>query len=89
MERRQQETFGQKKWMRKDEEEHGPEERKEIWSRTSIMATRALGRPQSPRGLRQRDTFIFKGALEHKENEPWWLVVENRNGQVDTHQWHI
>ncbi len=64
------------------------EERKEICAAATLMATHAYTRnPESPLGkeidIQQWDTLIFKG--EHAENEHWTLV-EDRNGQVDTHQ---
>ena len=67
-----------------DEGEIRTEERKEICSGATLMATHAYTRnPESPIGkeidLQQWDTLIFKG--EHAENEHWRLV-EDRYGQV-------
>ena len=67
-----------------DEGEIRTEERKEIWSGATLMATHAYTRnPESPIGkeidLQQWDTLVFKG--EHAENEHWRLV-EDRYGQV-------
>ena len=67
-----------------DEGEIMTEERKEICSGATLMATHAYTRNQeSPIGkeidLQQWDTLVFKG--EHAENEQWRLV-EDRNGQV-------
>ena len=67
-----------------DEGEIRTEERKEICSRATLMATHAYTRnPESPMGkeidLQKWDTLVFKG--EHAENEHWRLV-EDRNGQV-------
>ena len=60
-----------------DEGECRTEERKEICSRTSLMATQAYTKnKESPLGkdidLRQKDTLVFKG--EHVDNEHWWLI---------------
>ena len=62
-----------------DEGEIRPEERKDICTGATLMATHAYtGNPESPLGkeiyLQQWDTLIFKG--EH------WRLVEDRNGQV-------
>ena len=67
-----------------DEGEIRTEERKEIWSGATLMATHAYTRnPESPIGkeinLQKWDTLVFKG--EHAENEHWRLV-EDRYGQV-------
>ena len=67
-----------------DEGEIRTEERKEICSGATLMATHAYTRnPESPIGkeidLQQWDTLVFKG--EHAENEHWRLV-EDRYGQV-------
>ena len=67
-----------------DEGEIRTEEKKEICSGATLMATHAYTRnPESPIGkeiyLQQWDTLIFKG--EHADNEHWSLV-EDRNGQV-------
>ena len=67
-----------------DEGEIRTEERKEIWSGATLMATHAYTKnPESPIGkeidLQQWDTLVFKG--EHAENEHWRLV-EDRYGQV-------
>ena len=67
-----------------DEGEIRTEERKEICSEATLMATHAYTRnPESPIGkeidLQQWDTLVFKG--EHAENEHWRLV-EDRYGQV-------
>ena len=67
-----------------DEGEIRTEERKEICSGATLMATHAYTRnPESPVGkeidLQQWDTLVFKG--EHAENEHWRLV-EDRYGQV-------
>ena len=67
-----------------DEGEIRTEERKEICSGATLMATHAYTRnPESPIGkeidLQQWDTLVFKG--EHAENEHWRLV-EDRCGQV-------
>ena len=53
-----------------DEGEIRTEERKEIWSGATLMATH---------DLQQWDTLVFNG--EHAENEHWRLV-EDRYGQV-------
>ena len=60
------------------------EERKEICSGATLMATHAYTRnPESPIGkeidLQQWETLVFKGL--HAENEHWRLV-EDRHGQV-------
>ena len=60
------------------------EERKEICSGATLMATHAYTRnPESPIGkeidLQQWDTLVFKG--EHAENEHWRLV-EDKYGKV-------
>ena len=67
-----------------DEGEIRTEDKKEICSGATLMATHAYTRnPESPIGkqiyLQQWDTLIFKG--EHADNEHWRLV-EDRNGQV-------
>ena len=67
-----------------DEGEIRTEERKEICSGATLMATHTYTRnPESPIGkeidLQQWDTLVFKG--EHAENEHWRLV-EDRYGQV-------
>ena len=67
-----------------DEGEIRTEERKEIRSGATLMATHAYTRnPESPIGkeidLQQWDTLVFK--REHAENEQW-RQVEDRNGQV-------
>ena len=67
-----------------DEGEIRTEERKEICSGATLMATHAYTRnPESHIGkeidLQQWDTLVFKG--EHAENEHWRLV-EDRYGQV-------
>ena len=67
-----------------DEGEIRTEERKEICSGATLMATHAYTRnPESPIGkeidLHQWDTLVFKG--EHAENEHWRLV-EDSYGQV-------
>ena len=67
-----------------DEGEIRTEERKEICSGATLMATHAYTRNhESPLGnainIQQWETLIFKG--EHAENEHWRLV-EDRNGQV-------
>ena len=63
------------------EDEIRSEERKEICSGATLMATHAYTRnPESRIGkeidLQQWDTVIFKG--EHTENE-YWRLVEDRN----------
>ena len=68
-----------------DEGEIRTEERKEICSVATHMATHAYTRnPESPLGkeiyIQQCDTLVFKG--EHAENEHWRLV-KYRNGQVE------
>ena len=67
-----------------DEGEIRTEERKEICSGATLMATHAYTRnPESPIGkeidLQQWETLVFKGL--HAENEHWRLV-EDRHGQV-------
>ena len=67
-----------------DEGEIRTEERKEICSGATLMATHAYTRnPESPIGkeidLQQWDTLVFKG--EHAENEHWRLV-EDSYGRV-------
>ena len=67
-----------------DEGEIRTEERKDICSGATLMATHAYTRnPENPIGkeidLQQWDTLVFKG--EHAENEHWRLV-EDRYGQV-------
>ena len=67
-----------------DEGEIRTEEREEICSGATLMATHAYTRnPESPIGkeidFQQWDTLVFKG--EHAENEHWRLV-EDRYGQV-------
>ena len=67
-----------------DEGEIRTEERKEICSGATLMATHAYTRnPESPIGkeidLQQWDTLVFKG--EHADNEHWRLV-EDRYRQV-------
>ena len=67
-----------------DEGEIRTEERKEICSGATLMATHAYTRnPEGPIGkeidLQQWDTLVFKE--EHAENEHWRLV-EDRNGHV-------
>ena len=67
-----------------DEGEIRTEERNEICSGATLMATHAYTRnPESPIGkeidLQQWDTLVFKGL--HAENEHWRLV-EDRHGQV-------
>ena len=67
-----------------DEGEIRTEERKEICSGATLMATHAYTRnPENPIGkeidLQQWDTLVFNG--EHAENEHWRLV-EDRYGQV-------
>ena len=61
-----------------DEGEIRTEERKEICSGATLMATHAYTRnPEVPLikeiDLQQWDTLVFKG--EHAENEHWRLVV--------------
>ena len=67
-----------------DEGEIRTEERKEICSGATLMATIAYTRnPESPIGkdidIQQWETLVFKGL--HAENEPWRLV-EDRHGEV-------
>ena len=67
-----------------DEGEIRTEERKEICSGATLMATHAYTRnPESPIGkeidLQQWETLVFKGL--HTENEHWRLV-EDRHGEV-------
>ena len=67
-----------------DEGEIRTEERKEICSGATLMATHAYTmNPASSLGkeidLQQLDILVFKG--EHAENEHWRLV-EDRHGQV-------
>ena len=67
-----------------DEGEIRTEERKEICSGATLMATHAYTRnPESPIGkeidLQQWETLVFKGL--HAENEHWRLV-EERHGEV-------
>ena len=67
-----------------DEGEIRTEERKEICSGATLMATHAYTRnPESPIGkeidLQQWETLVFKGL--HAENEHWRLV-EDTHGQV-------
>ena len=67
-----------------DEGEIRTEERKEICSGATLMATHAYTRnPESPIGkeidLQQWETLVFKGL--HAENEHWRLV-EDRHGEV-------
>ena len=67
-----------------DEGDIRTEERKEVRSGATLMATHTYTRnPECPLGkdidLQQWETLIFKG--EHAENEHWRLV-EDRNGQV-------
>ena len=67
-----------------DEGEIRTEERKEICSGATLIATHSYTRnPESPLGkeiaLQQWDTLVFKG--EHAENEHWRLVKYS-NGQV-------
>ena len=67
-----------------DEGEIRTEERKEVCSGATLMATHAYTRnPESPIGkdidLQKWDTLIFKG--EHAENEHWRLV-EDSYGRV-------
>ena len=62
-----------------DEGEGRRDDRKEICSGTSLMATHAyMKNKESPLGneidLRQWDTLVFKG--EHVENEHWWLLED-------------
>ena len=67
-----------------DEGEIRTEERKEICSGATLMATHSYTRnPESPIGkeidLQQWETLVFKGL--HAENEHW-RFVEDRHGQV-------
>ena len=67
-----------------DEGEIRTEERKDICSGATLMATHAYTRnPESPIGkeidLQQWETLVFKGL--HAENEHWRLV-EDRHGEV-------
>ena len=67
-----------------DEGEIRTEERKEICSGATLMATHTYTRnPESPIGkeidLQQWETLVFKGL--HAENEHWRLV-EDRHGEV-------